>query len=84
LNLIIHYIYNTKSIRKLFFIKINIYSRNYCKYCKYLNNVSFIEIVTFDEFNKPKIVSNETIKISAPDPINPANIPVINPVNVNQ
>ena len=48
---------------------------------KIINNE--VPILLFNEFNKPKIVSNGTISISAPDPTNPANTPVINPVNVN-
>ena len=47
------------------------------------NNISNeVAIRDFRLPNIPKKVSKGTINISAPPPINPANIPVISPVNV--
>ncbi len=46
------------------------------------NIIKEVAILDFRELTTPKKVNNGTISISAPPPINPANIPVISPVNV--
>ena len=46
------------------------------------NIIKEVAILDLRELNMPKKVNNGTISISAPPPINPANIPVISPVKV--
>ena len=46
------------------------------------NIIKEVAILDLREVNTPKKVNNGTINISAPPPINPANIPLINPVKV--
>ena len=46
------------------------------------NIIKEVAILDLKEFNTPKKVNNGTISISAPPPINPANMPLMSPVKV--